>query len=384
MACLAGMYISCYMYMHNYIYMYVCMYMLICMYMHGDMYMRRGVRVARQTFVTLVDDLDGGPADETVRFGIEGARYEIDLSRENAARLRRQLAPFIERGRPAGTGVRRPRRTAASRRRSQDIRAWAREQGLELRDRGRIPASVAERYQAAVGGTAGVLAGRPRGQTRSLRTGSGEFAPVTTVVARIVAAAHRNPPGPDVYSGHAPLSRSPAVRSRRSLRALRDRCRDIGDTAVSPGPDTVPGQLRLHRGRRDHLRPAPDAAARGGRRLQAHVRAPGPGHPGARDVRLASLNAGGETVPGVNYTVIESRDDEVVTPYTSAFLTGSNVTNITVQNQCPLDQSDHLEIAADPIAMADMLNALDPAHPVRVPCLAVLPVTGPEAPVPAF
>jgi hypothetical protein len=89
-------------------------------------------------------------------------------------------------------------------------------------------------------------------------------------------------------------------------------------------------------------------------------------------------------VPGVNYTVIESRDDEVVTPYTSAFLTGSNVTNITVQNQCVLDQSDHLEIAADPIAMADMLNALDPAHPVRVPCLVVLPVTGPVGPVPAF
>jgi triacylglycerol esterase/lipase EstA (alpha/beta hydrolase family) len=99
---------------------------------------------------------------------------------------------------------------------------------------------------------------------------------------------------------------------------------------------------------------------------------------------LASLNAGGETVPGVNYTVIESRDDEVVTPYTSAFLTGSDVTNITVQNQCALDQSDHLEIAADPIAMADMLNALDPAHPVRVPCLVVLPVTGPVGPVPAF
>ena len=99
---------------------------------------------------------------------------------------------------------------------------------------------------------------------------------------------------------------------------------------------------------------------------------------------LTSLNAGGETVSGVTYTVIESRDDEVVTPYTSAFLSGPGVTNITVQNQCPLDLSDHLEIAADPVALADVLNALDPAHPVRVPCLVVLPITGPVGPVPPF
>jgi triacylglycerol esterase/lipase EstA (alpha/beta hydrolase family) len=99
---------------------------------------------------------------------------------------------------------------------------------------------------------------------------------------------------------------------------------------------------------------------------------------------LTSLNAGGETVAGVTYTVIESRNDEVVTPYTSAFLSGPGVTNITLQNQCLLDQSDHLEIAADPVALADVLNALDPAHPVRVPCLVVLPVTGPVGPVPPF
>ncbi|HUN30701.1 MAG TPA: alpha/beta fold hydrolase [Trebonia sp.] len=97
---------------------------------------------------------------------------------------------------------------------------------------------------------------------------------------------------------------------------------------------------------------------------------------------LASLNAT-PTVAGVHYTVIESKDDEVVTPYTNAFLpAASNVTNITVQNQCALDGSDHLEIAADPIAMADMLNALDPSAKVKVPCLVVLPVTGPVGPVP--
>ena len=99
---------------------------------------------------------------------------------------------------------------------------------------------------------------------------------------------------------------------------------------------------------------------------------------------LANLNAGGDTVPGVTYTVIESRYDEVITPYTSAFLSGPGVTDITLQNQCPLDLSDHLEIAADPVALADVLNALDPAHPVRVPCLLVLAITGPVGPVPSF
>jgi triacylglycerol esterase/lipase EstA (alpha/beta hydrolase family) len=99
---------------------------------------------------------------------------------------------------------------------------------------------------------------------------------------------------------------------------------------------------------------------------------------------LRRLNAGGDTVPGVHYTVIESKDDEVVTPYTSAFLSGPNVTNITVQDQCAADQSDHLEISYDPIALADMLNALDPAHPVTVPCVPVLPLTGPVGPVPPF
>jgi triacylglycerol esterase/lipase EstA (alpha/beta hydrolase family) len=99
---------------------------------------------------------------------------------------------------------------------------------------------------------------------------------------------------------------------------------------------------------------------------------------------LTRLNAGGDTVPGVHYTVIESRDDEVVTPYTSAFLSGPGVTNITLQDQCAADQTDHLEISYDPVALADMLNALDPAHPVPVPCVPVLPLTGPVGPVPPF
>ena len=88
------------------------------------------------------------------------------------------------------------------------------------------------------------------------------------------------------------------------------------------------------------------------------------------------LNGGGDTESGVGYTVIESRNDEVVTPYTSAFLAGSNVTNITLQRQCPLDQGEHLSMAYDHIADADVLTALDPAHPRHPLCTPVAPVTG--------
>jgi Lsr2 len=108
--------------------------------------------MATKITVVLEDDLDGGPADETVRFGLGGAQYEIDLSTKNATAFRRQLAPFIDHARTAGHGPRRrPGRTAASRERSGGIRAWAKDQGITVSDRGRIPASVVERYQAARG-----------------------------------------------------------------------------------------------------------------------------------------------------------------------------------------------------------------------------------------
>jgi triacylglycerol esterase/lipase EstA (alpha/beta hydrolase family) len=91
---------------------------------------------------------------------------------------------------------------------------------------------------------------------------------------------------------------------------------------------------------------------------------------------IANLNAGGETSPGVSYTVIESRNDEVVTPYTSAFLSGLKVKNITLQNQCILDQGEHLSMPYDHIADADVLTALDPTHPQRPLCTPVLPIAG--------
>jgi Lsr2 len=110
--------------------------------------------MAQKITVALEDDLDGGPADETVRFGLGGTEYEIDLSTKNAAALRRQLAPFIEHARKTGRGQRRrPGRTASSRERSVDIRAWAKDQRITVSDRGRISASVAEQYEAATQGS---------------------------------------------------------------------------------------------------------------------------------------------------------------------------------------------------------------------------------------
>jgi hypothetical protein len=106
--------------------------------------------MAQKITVTLEDDLDGGPADETVRFGIGSVQYEIDLSKKNATAFGRTLTPFIGHVRKVGTRPRRgPGRTAAGRERSGGIRAWAREHGLAVSARGRIPVSVVEQYEAA-------------------------------------------------------------------------------------------------------------------------------------------------------------------------------------------------------------------------------------------
>jgi len=113
--------------------------------------------VAQKVMVTLVDDLDGSEAEETVEFGLDGAFYEIDLSEDNAERLRDALAEYVEHARRAGgrkraaarAGVGRPPRTAsADREQNQAIREWARKQGMNVSDRGRIPKEVTDAYNA--------------------------------------------------------------------------------------------------------------------------------------------------------------------------------------------------------------------------------------------
>ncbi|MFE9705547.1 esterase/lipase family protein [Streptomyces sp. NPDC005930] len=88
---------------------------------------------------------------------------------------------------------------------------------------------------------------------------------------------------------------------------------------------------------------------------------------------LTRLNEGGDTVPGVRYTVLASRYDEVVTPYRSQFLSGPGVRNVLLQDLCPLDLSEHLAIGLlDRIAFHEVVNALDPAHATPTTCASVL------------
>ena len=109
--------------------------------------------MAQKVTIDLQDDLDGGPADETIRFGVDGTDYEIDLRTSHADAFRRELASYIEHARRAGRPQpRRPGPTAASRQHTGDIRAWAKDRGIAVNERGRIPASVAEQYRAAHNG----------------------------------------------------------------------------------------------------------------------------------------------------------------------------------------------------------------------------------------
>ncbi|MFF8644472.1 esterase/lipase family protein [Streptomyces sp. NPDC015345] len=86
---------------------------------------------------------------------------------------------------------------------------------------------------------------------------------------------------------------------------------------------------------------------------------------------LTKLNAGGDTVPGVRYTVIATKYDEVVTPYRSQFLDGPGVRNVTVQDLCRADVSEHVAVGIlDCVAHHEVANALDPAHATPSTCLS--------------
>ncbi|APU16732.1 hypothetical protein FHR81_005629 [Actinoalloteichus hoggarensis] len=109
--------------------------------------------MAQKVTVQLLDDIDGTVAEQTVKFGLDGMEFEIDLSTTNADKLRETLTPFMDNARRTG-GRKRPGRGRvagapsgqADRERNQAIREWARTQGLKVSDRGRIPAEVIEAY----------------------------------------------------------------------------------------------------------------------------------------------------------------------------------------------------------------------------------------------
>jgi nucleoid-associated protein Lsr2 len=107
--------------------------------------------MAQRVQVVLVDDLDHGKADETVIFGLDGTTYEIDLSKKNAAKMRDALAQYVGAGRRVA-GRRsggRARGRARSGSDSADIRAWAKENGYEVSERGRISAEIRAAYNEA-------------------------------------------------------------------------------------------------------------------------------------------------------------------------------------------------------------------------------------------
>jgi Lsr2 len=115
--------------------------------------------VARKVHVQLLDDIDGAAADETLKFGLDGVNYEIDVCAKHADRLRKDLAKFILNGRRIGRGgitpAQRRHPTAAparsDRAQNQAIREWAKRKKIQLSDRGRIPADVIAQYEAAAG-----------------------------------------------------------------------------------------------------------------------------------------------------------------------------------------------------------------------------------------
>jgi nucleoid-associated protein Lsr2 len=115
--------------------------------------------MATQTITTLVDDIDGGKAEETVSFALDGMNYEIDLGKRNAARLRSEIQGYIEYARAVrntSNGRRRGRRSSGGaqparrdREQIQAIRGWGIANGYEVSSRGRIPATLQEAYDAA-------------------------------------------------------------------------------------------------------------------------------------------------------------------------------------------------------------------------------------------
>lgn len=113
--------------------------------------------MAKQIITVLTDDLDGGDADRTVEFGLDGVNYTIDLSEKNAGKLRKALEPFLSAATRLGRNGNVPttaRRAVAavssrsSRDQNQAIREWANKNGHPVSERGRIPSHVVEAYHA--------------------------------------------------------------------------------------------------------------------------------------------------------------------------------------------------------------------------------------------
>ena len=158
--------------------------------------------MASRTTVTLVDDLDGSTADETVPFGLDSSTYEIDLSSEHADQLRAALEQYVAAGRRTGgrrssTATASPKNstppTGSSRARNQEVRAWANSHGVAIGDRGRIPINVVAAFEA--GDPSRLTEPEPGAADDQARAGTEETqresAPLPTAAAAVSATSSK-------------------------------------------------------------------------------------------------------------------------------------------------------------------------------------------------
>jgi Lsr2 len=111
--------------------------------------------VAQKIQTLFIDDLDGSAAEGTVRFGLDGTEYEIDLNAKHAKQLRDALARYVDAGRRVGASTTRPTRSGRKAQpnalNTTEVREWARAQGIDVKDRGRVPAELVVKFKAATG-----------------------------------------------------------------------------------------------------------------------------------------------------------------------------------------------------------------------------------------
>lgn len=110
--------------------------------------------MAQKIETVLIDDIDGSHADTTIRFGLNGAEYEIDLNATHAEELRKAVGQYLEVGRRANGNARRAsqgtaRRSTGGGLKSSEIRDWAKSQGMDVKERGRIPSELVVKFRAA-------------------------------------------------------------------------------------------------------------------------------------------------------------------------------------------------------------------------------------------
>ncbi|HWC83743.1 MAG TPA: Lsr2 family protein [Pseudonocardiaceae bacterium] len=179
--------------------------------------------MARKVLVRLVDDLDGKPSEDvsTVTFALDRVEYQIDLSEANASQLREKLAGYVASARRTGGRLKRGSAARTAETRSSDasaVREWARSQGHDLADRGRIPAHIVEAYEAAKSG---------RGATKQAR---GRAAAATSAPRR--AAARTAPKS-------APKSAAKAAPKTAAKSAAKAAPRATAKAAVKPAARTT-------------------------------------------------------------------------------------------------------------------------------------------------